>query len=582
AVIRAVAESAGFPPSPYEREFAQYRGADGLLSLDYLKAPHTSHGDGRGRKTLDQIFKVVFCSPNPGPAAPPTSNLLKNPRFQDGLSSWLAFGESSLRRVQAANYSYGVSYARREESAGPAQIIRNLPAAAYELAIWVKLGAASGPAAKTAGLPPAGRQYVNAMAKIDGKYVCIGGANARPSCWTKVIGGFTLHRTASEVAVYIQGATVGTEILVTSASLLKVDTAMWRQRQNENIKKHRQRDVTLRVHGAGAVSARVQIDQVTSEFPFGANVNGAILYDKNYQRWFLNRFNWAVFNNEAKWYFNEQSPGALDYNVTDALVRWFTQRNIKVRAHNIFWAVEKFVQTWVKGLNNTSLWAAMQRRMSSAVSRYRGKVQHWDVINEPLHGNYYGQRLGGNVHSWMFKAARAIDPNVRLFLNEYNTVEQCDKEANPEIYLEKVWNLTSSGAPVTGIGVEAHYSGEPQLVRLKHDLNRLAVAGMPIWLTELDFNEVQSGRQRADYLEAVMREAFAHPSVAGIVLWSAGRSTCMYYKDMDPGMCSACDACLANDKFVDNLAGQSWEINVHPGMCSPCDARLADEIEEVF
>ncbi|CAI5988139.1 unnamed protein product, partial [Closterium sp. NIES-65] len=247
------------------------------------------------------------CSPNPGPAAPPTSNLLKNPRFQDGLSSWLAFGESSLRRVQAANYSYGVSYARREESAGPAQIIRNLPAAAYELAIWVKLGAASGPAAKTAGLPPAGRQYVNAMAKIDGKYVCIGGANARPSCWTKVIGGFTLHRTASEVAVYIQGATVGTEILVTSASLLKVDTAMWRQRQNENIKKHRQRDVTLRVHGAGAVSARVQIDQVTSEFPFGANVNGAILYDKNYQRVGVGgRFNWAVFNTKGKWYFNER------------------------------------------------------------------------------------------------------------------------------------------------------------------------------------------------------------------------------------------------------------------------------------
>ncbi|CAI5988141.1 unnamed protein product, partial [Closterium sp. NIES-65] len=331
---------------------------------------------------------------------------------------------------------------------------------------------------------------------------------------------------------------------------------------------------------------------------FNEQSPGALDYNVTDALWFLNRFNWAVFNNEAKWYFNEQSPGALDYNVTDALVRWFTQRNIKVRAHNIFWAVEKFVQTWVKGLNNTSLWAAMQRRMSSAVSRYRGKVQHWDVINEPLHGNYYGQRLGGNVHSWMFKAARAIDPNVRLFLNEYNTVEQCDKEANPEIYLEvsgricrqveekrevqqngecsaaalneynTVEQCDKDANPkvrlkhglnrlaVAGMPIWLTELDFNEMVRLKHDLNRLAVAGMPIWLTELDFNEVQSGRQRADYLEAVMREAFAHPSVAGIVLWSAGRSTCMYYKDMDPGMCSACDACLANDKFVDNLAGQ--------------------------
>ncbi|GJP45211.1 hypothetical protein CLOM_g4629 [Closterium sp. NIES-68] len=583
-LIRA-AESAGLPPSPYEREWAQYRGADGLLSLDYLKASHTSHSDGlRGRKALDQIFKVVFCSPNPGPAAPPNINLLKNPRFQEGLSAWQAFGDSSLRRAQAANYSYGVSYARREEYAGPAQMIRNLPAAAYELAIWVKLGAGGAPAGGPAGggisggifgrsvgkisassaaggsvvASAGGRQYVNAMAKIDGKYVCIGGANARSSCWTKLIGGFTLHRTAAEVAVYIQGATVGTEIWVTSASLIEVNKKMWRQRQNDNIRKYRQRDVTLRLHGTGAMSARVQIDQVTSGFPFGANVNGAILYDRNYQRWFLSRFNWAVFNNEAKWYFNEQSPGVVNYNVTDALVEWFTRRNVKVRAHNVFWAVEKFVQTWVKDLNNTALWKAMQRRMNSAVQRYRGKVQHWDVLNEPMHGNYYGGRLGGNVHAWMFKAARALDPNVRLFLNEYNTVEQCDKEANPERYLEKVWNLTSSGAPVTGIGVEAHYSGEPQLVRLKHDLNKLAVAGMPIWLTELDFNEVQSERQRADYLEAVMREAFAHPSVAGMVLWSAGRSTCAYYKDMDPGMCSTCDACLADAKFVDNLAGTRY------------------------
>ncbi|CAI7811218.1 unnamed protein product, partial [Closterium sp. NIES-54] len=105
-------------------------------------------------------------------------------------------------------------------------------------------------------------------------------------------------------------------------------------------------------------------------------------------------------------------------------------------------------------------------------------------------------------------------------------------------------------------------------VRLKHDLNRLAMAKLPIWLTELDFSEVESDEQRADYLEAVMREAFSHPSVAGMVLWSAGRSTCEFYKDIDSGMCNACDACLADSSFTDNEAGKRFvrlrkEWNTH-------------------
>ncbi|CAI7911500.1 unnamed protein product, partial [Closterium sp. NIES-53] len=546
--------------SPYEREWAKYRQRDGLLSLEYVKSLQASANAAKKKSGSSDVFKVVFCSNTPTPPAQ-EGNLFANPSIANGTTGWQGFGYAPIKAVLNATaptpYSYLVAYNRSYTYAGPKQSVRDVPAAAYELAIWVKLDAGE-------------RQYVTASAKINNKYLCIGGANARSTCWTKLTGGFTLHEPAAEVAVYVQGAAVGTEIWVTSASLLKVDMNIWRSRQNEDIKKYRMRPVRLSIQGLGLglIPARVHIDQVSSDFPFGANVNGAILYDTAYQEWFLNKFNWAVFNNEGKWYFNERREGAEDYNVTDALVDWFTQRNVSVRAHNIFWAVEKFVQTWVKNLNDTALWAAMQRRMNSAVTRYTGKVQHWDVINEPLHGNYYGQRLGEEIHSWMFKAARAIDPNVRLFLNDYNTVEQCDRGANPEVYLEKVWNLNATGAPVTGIGVEAHYSGEPQLVRLKHDLNRLAMAKLPIWLTELDFSEVESDEQRADYLEAVMREAFSHPSVAGMVLWSAGRSTCEFYKDIDSGMCNACDACLADSSFTDNEAGKRFvrlrkEWNTH-------------------
>jgi GH35 family endo-1,4-beta-xylanase len=49
-------------------------------------------------------------------------------------------------------------------------------------------------------------------------------------------------------------------------------------------------------------------------------------------------------------------------------------------------------------------------------------------------------------------------------------------------------------------------------------LDKLAATELPIWITELDVS-VADEALRADDLETVMREAFAHPAVEGIMLW---------------------------------------------------------------
>ncbi|GJP45219.1 hypothetical protein CLOM_g4637 [Closterium sp. NIES-68] len=543
AVLVGAEDYLGLPTSKYEHEWAKYRQPDGLLSLDYLK----EGGDGdkiRGRKAMENLFEVVFCSALPSKQVLP-NNLFQNPEFTEGIDPWQGFGWSSVYAVKDARLNYGVCTNRSEAYAGPMQSVSNLPAASYEMIVWVRLNAGD-------------RQYVNANVNINGQYVCIGGAIAKSNCWTKLMGGFTLHSPLDKANIYIQGATPGTEIWIAQASLHKVDKDDWLAQQKASIEKHRMRDVALTVNGNNGQPVDVVINQIQSDFPFGGNVNGAILYDQNYQKWFKARFNWAVFNNEGKWYFNEGVKGVENYTVTDAMTNWFRERNINVRAHNLFWAVENFVQPWVKALNDQDLWAAMQRRLNHAVTRYKGQVQHWDILNEPLHGNYFADRLGPQVHEWMYKATNAIDNNAQLFINDYNTVEECDGVSHPEYYLAKVWAMTTRGTPITGIGVESHYSKEPQPARLRHDLNQLAVAGIPIWLTELDFNKVPDDAIRADYFESVMREAFAHPAVRGIVNWSAGRATCDKYRDVDPGMCEPCEACFADSNYVDNELGKRY------------------------
>ena len=48
------------------------------------------------------------------------------------------------------------------------------------------------------------------------------------------------------------------------------------------------------------------------------------------------------------------------------------------------------------------------------------RLEHWDVNNEDLHGDFFERHTGNpNVTMQMFRDIHAVDPNVKLFLNDY-------------------------------------------------------------------------------------------------------------------------------------------------------------------
>ena len=51
-------------------------------------------------------------------------------------------------------------------------------------------------------------------------------------------------------------------------------------------------------------------------------------------------------------------------------------------------------------------------------------LEHWDVNNENLHGDFYEKKtLDPNITMKMFEDIHAVDPAVKLFLNDYGIVE---------------------------------------------------------------------------------------------------------------------------------------------------------------
>jgi len=147
--------------------------------------------------------------------------------------------------------------------------------------------------------------------------------------------------------------------------------------------------------------------------------------------------------------------GQVTYDKADRIYAWCQANGITMRGHCLYWEVESNVQSWLQALSTDDLLAAVQSRMESAVTHFKGKFLHWDINNEMVPGHYYKDRLGNAIRVWMFQRAHEIDPNCVLFVNEYNVIEG---GYSLDACMQLVQELLDSGAPVQAIGVQCHFS----------------------------------------------------------------------------------------------------------------------------
>ncbi|KAF2294413.1 hypothetical protein GH714_010883 [Hevea brasiliensis] len=225
----------------------------------------------------------------------------------------------------------------------------------------------------------------------------------------------------------------------------------------------------------------------------------------------------------------------------------------------------KYQQGWINSLCPTDLSKATTDRINSVMSRYRGEVIGWDVVNENLHFNFFESKLGQNASAVFYNLAQKIDGTSTLFLNEYNTIENArDSDSTPAKYLQKLRDIKAfpgNGNLKLGIGLESHFSSAaPNLAYMRASIDTLAATNFPIWLTEVD---VQRGPYQAQYLEQILREAHSHPKVAGIVIWSAWKPQGCYtmcltdnnFKNLPTG--NVVDELLAGRIAIKSSAGRT-------------------------
>ena len=57
------------------------------------------------------------------------------------------------------------------------------------------------------------------------------------------------------------------------------------------------------------------------------------------------------------------------------------------------------------------------------VSCFQGKVLHWDINNEMLHGNFFTEKTEQqDIRIKMFQRAQELDPEALRFINDFNVL----------------------------------------------------------------------------------------------------------------------------------------------------------------
>ncbi|KAJ9175133.1 hypothetical protein P3X46_013715 [Hevea brasiliensis] len=479
--------------------------------------------------------------------------VIRNPELNEGLKGWSTFGDAKIEHRKLGNNNFIVANSRVHSYDSVSQNLYLQKNKIYTFSAWIQVSK--------------GRIPVSAVFKTQTGYVHAGAIFAESNCWSMLKGGLAVD-ASGPAQLYFESNNTLIDIWVDSISLQPFTKKQWMSHQDQAIEKTRKTKVRIQAvdsQGKPLSNANISIKLKKASFPFGCAINKNILYNNAYQKWFTSRFTVTVFEDEMKWYSTEPSQGKVDYSVPDAMLQFAKKNNVIVRGHNVFWDDPKYQQGWINSLSPTDLSKATTERINSIMSRYRGQVIGWDVVNENLHFNFFERKLGQNASAVFYNLAQKIDGTSTLFLNDYNTIEDGrDDDSTPAKYLQKLRDIKAfpgNGNLKLGIGLESHFSSAaPNLAYMRASIDTLAATNFPIWLTEVD---VQSGPYQAQYLEQILREGHSHPKVAGIVIWSAWKPQGCYrmcltdnnFKNLPTG--DVVDKLLARRIAVKSLAGRT-------------------------
>jgi endo-1,4-beta-xylanase len=206
------------------------------------------------------------------------------------------------------------------------------------------------------------------------------------------------------------------------------------------------------------------------------------------------------------WRLKPTPESELDFTFADMFMDIAEQHGSLVLGAHLVWD-EGFGEGWTEddlwGLEEQAARTLIFDTAEQVVSRYRGRVSGWIVVNEAIDAYEadglrtdvpWYQTIGPSYVAEAFETAAAADPDALLILNEFGfeTDDEFDAAADKrEKALLVLDNLLDAGVPVHAFGVQAHLEAEDFANRFDVEayqafLAEVASRDLKILVTELD------------------------------------------------------------------------------------------------
>lgn len=214
--------------------------------------------------------------------------------------------------------------------------------------------------------------------------------------------------------------------------------------------------------------ARRKSDGALDSFRLGCNFFQYPGCDPRYAERFAEAFNFATL--PFYWARFEPNRGDKKWEVIDSKLEWLEAKGIKSKGHPLMWLQQ--LPDWIDPNDTEELLAQLRPRITEIVTRYRGRIPAWDIVNElqRIPDQHFAHRLTRLAS----EAVHEADPDaVRIVNCDDPFAEYMAAQSGQGVHsLDYFRNIIHDGIDFEVMGVQVYHGAAWTYARDLFEMSR--------------------------------------------------------------------------------------------------------------
>lgn len=240
------------------------------------------------------------------------------------------------------------------------------------------------------------------------------------------------------------------------------------------------------------------------KFAIGTALNLKQIYEKDSKAKPLieSQFNTITAENCMKAMYLQPREGEFNFKDADRFVEYGEKHGMRLIGHTLIWHSQ--APSWFfkdkdgKEVSKEVLIERMRKHIHTVLSRYKGRIKGWDVVNEAILDNgewrqsKFYQIIGEDFVRLAFQFAHEADPDAELYYNDYSMF----LEGRRKGVVSMVRKLQEKGVKIDGIGMQGHLNIDyPALSDFENSLLAFSALGVKVMITEMEISVLPAPKQ---------------------------------------------------------------------------------------